>query len=136
MADAVNVTVVPGSCGAALSDETLTLLMMAAEIGKSIDFVSSGAPAAQFVARYRDEIFPGVPILMTAVDVRLAPRAALRERNAQASRPLSHATTRALASDGPSRKPAPRDPAASERDGLPGARAPRRDRGPCFLANA
>ena len=33
-------------------------------------------------------------------------------------------------------RPAPRDPAASERDGLPGARAPRRDRGPCFLANA
>ena len=42
----VKVTVVPGSCGAALSAETLTLLMTDAMMGKSIDFVSSGAPVS------------------------------------------------------------------------------------------
>ena len=65
-----------------------------------------------------------------------APRAVLRERNAQASRPLSKRQREHSRPAGPSRKPAPRDPAARERDGLPGPRAPRRDSGTSFLANA
>ena len=44
--------------------------------------VSSAGPAAQFLVRHRDAIFPGVPIMMTAVDVRVAPRAALRAGDA------------------------------------------------------
>lgn len=40
--------------------------------------VSSGGPAAQFVARHRDAIAPGVPLLLTAVETRVVPRAALR----------------------------------------------------------
>jgi signal transduction histidine kinase len=44
--------------------------------------VSSARPAAQFLLRYRDAIFPGVPLMMTAVDVRVAPRDALRPGDA------------------------------------------------------
>jgi signal transduction histidine kinase len=44
--------------------------------------VSSAGPAAQFLVRYRDAIFPGVPLMMTALDVRVAPRAELRPGDA------------------------------------------------------
>jgi signal transduction histidine kinase len=44
--------------------------------------VSSAGPAAQFLVRHRDAVFPGVPIMMTAVDVRVVPRAALRPGDA------------------------------------------------------
>ena len=44
--------------------------------------VSVAGPAAQFLVRWRDAIFPGVPLMMTAVDTRVAPRAALRHGDA------------------------------------------------------
>ncbi len=44
--------------------------------------VSAAGPAAQFLVRHRDAIFPGVPIMMTALDVRVAPRTALRPGDA------------------------------------------------------
>lgn len=44
--------------------------------------VSVAGPAALFLARWRNEIFPGVPLMMTAVDVRVVPRAALRPGDA------------------------------------------------------
>lgn len=40
--------------------------------------VASSAPATRFATRHRDTIFPGVPILVTAIDVRAVPRAALK----------------------------------------------------------
>lgn len=40
--------------------------------------VASSAPAARFVARHRDAIFPGVPILLAAIDVRTLPQLALQ----------------------------------------------------------
>ncbi|HMN76127.1 MAG TPA: ATP-binding protein [Burkholderiaceae bacterium] len=39
--------------------------------------VSSAAPAARFLTRHRAALFPGVPILLTAIDARAVPRAAL-----------------------------------------------------------
>lgn len=47
--------------------------------------VSVAAPAAQFLVRWRDAIFPGVPLTMTAVDARNVPRAALRPGDAVAA---------------------------------------------------
>lgn len=44
--------------------------------------VSVAGPAAQFLVRWRDAIFPGVPLMMTAVDARIVPRAALRPGDA------------------------------------------------------
>jgi len=44
--------------------------------------VSVAGPAAQFLVRWRDAIFPGVPLMMTAVDTRVVPRAALRPGDA------------------------------------------------------
>ena len=44
--------------------------------------VGSAGPAARFLAEYRDKLFPGVPVLMTAVDARVAPRAALKPGDA------------------------------------------------------
>ena len=44
--------------------------------------VSVAGPAAQFLVRWRDAIFPGVPLMMTAVDTRVVPRAALRSGDA------------------------------------------------------
>lgn len=44
--------------------------------------VSSAGPAAQFLASKRDALFPGVPILLTAIDVRIAERVALRPGDA------------------------------------------------------
>lgn len=40
--------------------------------------VSSAGPAAQFLLRHRDALFPGVPLLLTAIDARFVPRAALK----------------------------------------------------------
>jgi len=39
--------------------------------------VSAGAPATQFVVRHRKQLFEDVPILLTAIDARFVPRAAL-----------------------------------------------------------
>jgi signal transduction histidine kinase len=39
--------------------------------------VSAGAPAAQLVLRHRKLLFDGVPVLLTAIDARFVPRAAL-----------------------------------------------------------
>jgi signal transduction histidine kinase len=50
--------------------------------------VSSGAPAAQFVLRHRQQLFPEVPVLLTAIDVRFVPRAALRSRDIVAANRL------------------------------------------------
>ena len=44
--------------------------------------VASSAPAARFATRHRDALFPGVPILLTAIDVRAVPRAALKAGDA------------------------------------------------------
>ena len=44
--------------------------------------VGSAGPAAQFVAGHRDELFPGVPVVLTAIDARLAARIALRPGDA------------------------------------------------------
>ena len=40
--------------------------------------VGIGPPAAKFVTRHRDALFPGVPILLTALDERFVPPAALK----------------------------------------------------------
>lgn len=39
--------------------------------------VASAGPAARFLVEHREALFPGVPLLMTAVDARVAPRATL-----------------------------------------------------------
>lgn len=39
--------------------------------------VSAGAPAAQFAMRHRKLLFPAAPMLLTAIDARFVPRAAL-----------------------------------------------------------
>jgi signal transduction histidine kinase len=44
--------------------------------------VGSSGPAARFLVEQRDRLFPGVPILLTAVDARVAPRAALKDGDA------------------------------------------------------
>ena len=44
--------------------------------------VSSAGPAARFLVEQRDKLFPGVPILMMAIDARVAPRAALKPGDA------------------------------------------------------
>lgn len=44
--------------------------------------VSVAGPAANFLARHRDAIFPGVPLMMTAIDARVAPPAAMRPGDA------------------------------------------------------
>jgi signal transduction histidine kinase len=44
--------------------------------------VSSGPPAAQFVARHREALFPGVPIVRTALDARFASPASLQPGDA------------------------------------------------------
>lgn len=43
--------------------------------------VTSGAPAAQFALRHRQALFPDVPFLLTAIDARFVPRAALGRRD-------------------------------------------------------
>jgi signal transduction histidine kinase len=50
--------------------------------------VSSGAPAAQFVLRHRQQLFPDVPVLLTAIDARFVPRAALGSRDIVAANRL------------------------------------------------
>lgn len=40
--------------------------------------VSSSWPAAEFLVRHRAALFPGVPVLMTAIDARVAPHGALK----------------------------------------------------------
>jgi signal transduction histidine kinase len=44
--------------------------------------VSSAGPAARFLFKYRDAIFPGVPILATAIEARVVPRAQLKPGDA------------------------------------------------------
>ena len=44
--------------------------------------VASSAPAARFVMRRHDAVFPGVPALLTAIDERAVPRAALQPGDA------------------------------------------------------
>ena len=44
--------------------------------------VSVAGPAAQFLERWRDTIFPGVPLMSTAVDERIVPRARRRPGDA------------------------------------------------------
>lgn len=44
--------------------------------------VGSGPAAAQFAVRHRQALFPGVPLLLTAVDSRFAPRALLQPGDA------------------------------------------------------
>lgn len=44
--------------------------------------VASAGPAAQFLVRHRDALFPDVPIVLTAVDARVAPRAGLKPGDA------------------------------------------------------
>jgi len=44
--------------------------------------VSTGPTAGQFVMRHRQALFPGVPLVLTAIDARLAPRALLQPGDA------------------------------------------------------
>ena len=44
--------------------------------------VGSGAPAGGFLTRHREALFPGVPMLLTAIDARNVQRAALRPGDA------------------------------------------------------
>ena len=44
--------------------------------------VGIGPPAGRFVARHRDTLFPQAPMVLTAVDTRLAPRTALKPGDA------------------------------------------------------
>lgn len=44
--------------------------------------VSIGPPAGRLVTRVRDALFPGVPMLLTGIDARVAPRAALKPGDA------------------------------------------------------
>ena len=44
--------------------------------------VSSGGPAAQFLIRHREQLFAGVPIMPTAFESRILPRAVLRPGDA------------------------------------------------------
>jgi signal transduction histidine kinase len=44
--------------------------------------VGSAGPAARFLVRQREALFPRVPVLLTAIDTRLAPRAGLKPGDA------------------------------------------------------
>ena len=47
--------------------------------GRSLDLVVPvGAPAARFVSKYRDALFPNVPVVFTGVDPRIVPPGAVR----------------------------------------------------------
>jgi signal transduction histidine kinase len=56
--------------------------------------VGVGPPAAQFVIRHREALFPGVPMLLTAIDARFVPRAALNRGDVVVATQLD--VTRAL----------------------------------------
>jgi hypothetical protein len=55
--------------------------------GRSPDIaLSIGAPAAQFVQKYRERLFPAMPMVLTAVEDRMVNRPACRRDHPSASR--------------------------------------------------